>query len=383
MIVTPCLTTSLPASVPSTLPPVSAAMSTMTLPGFMEATIASVTSFGAGRPGIRAVVMTKSASLTRSAISAAWRRLVVVAHLAGVAAGGLGVRLLLLGHLDLDEDAAQALDLLLDDRPHVGRLDHRAEAPRGADRHQPRHAGAHDDPSRRPDGARGGGQQRHELRQPLGGDAGRPCSRRRWPGDESVSIALGAGDARDGVHADGGHAASRPGVCASSGFESVPRVPMRIAPDRSIRSPRPRAADAKDHIRLAVERRRVRDDRRARLAEGLVADEGRVAGPGWTTTSTPSATSWRRCSAASARRASRRAPFRGGQRSSCGSASFGLTATANRRRPIEGREAVRDSKCSSPSAASGRPADRRDLGSTASLRSLASARSGPPNGDPS
>jgi len=46
----------------------------MTLPAFMLATIASVTSFGAGRPGMRAVVMMKSASLTRSAISSAWRR---------------------------------------------------------------------------------------------------------------------------------------------------------------------------------------------------------------------------------------------------------------------------------------------------------------------
>ena len=75
MIFTPCLTTSLPGSVPSTLPPISAAMSTMTLPGFMLFTISSVTSRGAGRPGMRAVVMTKSASLTRSAISSAWRRL--------------------------------------------------------------------------------------------------------------------------------------------------------------------------------------------------------------------------------------------------------------------------------------------------------------------
>src|SRR5680860_646516 len=58
MIFTPCFTTSWFGTVPSTLPPISAAMSTMTLPGFMDFTISSVTSFGAGRPGMSAVVMT-------------------------------------------------------------------------------------------------------------------------------------------------------------------------------------------------------------------------------------------------------------------------------------------------------------------------------------
>jgi hypothetical protein len=40
------------------LPPRSAARSTITEPGFMLSTIARVTSFGAGRPGMSAVVMT-------------------------------------------------------------------------------------------------------------------------------------------------------------------------------------------------------------------------------------------------------------------------------------------------------------------------------------
>ena len=52
------------------------------------ATVSSVTSTGAGRPGISAVVMTMSAALARSAISAGLAALVVVAHLARVAAGG-------------------------------------------------------------------------------------------------------------------------------------------------------------------------------------------------------------------------------------------------------------------------------------------------------
>jgi hypothetical protein len=63
MMVTPCLTTTLPGSVNSQLPPCSEAMSTITLPGFMDSTIAAVMSFGAGLPGINAVVMMMSTSL--------------------------------------------------------------------------------------------------------------------------------------------------------------------------------------------------------------------------------------------------------------------------------------------------------------------------------
>ena len=44
-------------------------MSTITEPGFMDLTIASVTSTGAARPGIRAVVITMSASATFLATS--------------------------------------------------------------------------------------------------------------------------------------------------------------------------------------------------------------------------------------------------------------------------------------------------------------------------
>jgi hypothetical protein len=46
----------------------------ITLPGFMDLMFSAVTSLGAGRPGIRAVVMMMSASPTRLAISSAWRR---------------------------------------------------------------------------------------------------------------------------------------------------------------------------------------------------------------------------------------------------------------------------------------------------------------------
>ena len=63
MIETPlAVTTSSSATEPATLPPCPAAMSTITLPGRIAATISSVISRGAGRPGISAVVMTMSTS---------------------------------------------------------------------------------------------------------------------------------------------------------------------------------------------------------------------------------------------------------------------------------------------------------------------------------
>ena len=68
MIVTPFgVTIFSSATVPSTLPPLAAAMSTMTEPGFIEATISPVISRGAGLPGISAVVTTMSTSLLCSA----------------------------------------------------------------------------------------------------------------------------------------------------------------------------------------------------------------------------------------------------------------------------------------------------------------------------
>ena len=68
MIVTPFgVTTTSSGSEPSTLPPLRAARSTMTEPGFIDATMAAVMSRGAGLPGMRAVVMMMSTSLAWSA----------------------------------------------------------------------------------------------------------------------------------------------------------------------------------------------------------------------------------------------------------------------------------------------------------------------------
>ena len=63
MQVTPFLVrTTLPGSVVSTLPPASAARSTVTDPGRIFSTISFLMSLGAGRPGINAVVTTMSHS---------------------------------------------------------------------------------------------------------------------------------------------------------------------------------------------------------------------------------------------------------------------------------------------------------------------------------
>ncbi len=76
MICTPLsVVTTWSASDPATLPPLAAAMSTITDPGFIEATISASMIRGAGRPGIRAVVMMMSALGTSSRYICVVRRL--------------------------------------------------------------------------------------------------------------------------------------------------------------------------------------------------------------------------------------------------------------------------------------------------------------------
>src|SRR5882762_1228839 len=66
--------TSVPGFVTSQLPPVSAARSTITAPGFIPRTASAVIRTGARFPGIAAVVITTSASRTWSAMNASSRR---------------------------------------------------------------------------------------------------------------------------------------------------------------------------------------------------------------------------------------------------------------------------------------------------------------------
>ena len=171
-IVTPCLMTVWPASVSGQLPPLPApAMSTITEPGFIALTISSVTSTGAARPGISAVVMTMSAAATRLATSTFWRVEPALRHRPGVAADAFGGFLLLGGLVrHVDELGAERLDLLLDARPHVARLDHGAQPLGGGDRLQAGDADAEDDDARRLDRAGGRHQHREEALVLVGGD---------------------------------------------------------------------------------------------------------------------------------------------------------------------------------------------------------------------
>ena len=68
MMVTPLsVTITSPGTVSSQLPPLAAAMSTMTLPGRMARTSSAVSRRGDWRPGMFAVVMTMSAAADCSA----------------------------------------------------------------------------------------------------------------------------------------------------------------------------------------------------------------------------------------------------------------------------------------------------------------------------
>ena len=165
MIVTPCLTTTLPGSVSSQLPPCSAARSTITLPGFIDCTISAVISFGAGLPGISAVVMMMSTSLRLLGVHLALGLLEALAHHLGVAAAA-GAFLLV---VDLHELAAQRHHLVGHFGAGVVGAHDGAQADGGADRRQAGDAGAGDEDLGRRNLAGGGdlaGEEAAEVRAP-------------------------------------------------------------------------------------------------------------------------------------------------------------------------------------------------------------------------
>ena len=201
-IVTSSLTTVWPGSVSSQLPPVSAARSTITEPGFMFLTACSVTSSGARRPGHGGGRDDRVHLADLLGEQLALLLLLLLGQLAGVAAGGLGV---LEAHVELEEAGAERLDLLLDGRAHVEGLDDRAEAARGGDRLEAGHAGAEHEHLGGADGAGGGGEHREEAGQLLGGDQGGAVAGHRGLRGERVHR-LGARDARDRLHREARHA---------------------------------------------------------------------------------------------------------------------------------------------------------------------------------
>ena len=210
MIVTPLsVTTTWSVTVPSTLPPLAAAMSTITLPGFIEATISAVMSRGAGLPGISAVVMMMSTSLACSAYSCRLAALVVLAHLLGVAVG----RHLGLLRLDRTGTRRPATDLLGDLGPRVGGAHDGAQAAGRADGGETGDAGADDEHLGRRHLARRGdlaGEEPAELvgRLDDGAVAGDVGHRRQHV------QRLRAGDPRHGVH--GQHRDRRRGQLSTS-----------------------------------------------------------------------------------------------------------------------------------------------------------------------
>ena len=160
----------------------------------MRETISAVISFGAGRPGTAAVVMTTVGRGDAIGQQLALAALVLLRELLGVLARAPALRLLL--DLDLDELGAEALDLFLDRRPHVVGLDHRAEALRGRNRLQARDSRAEDEHARRLRGAGRGDQHREELAQLLGArERGAIAAHDRLRGQRVHRLrARGAGD---------------------------------------------------------------------------------------------------------------------------------------------------------------------------------------------
>ena len=153
-------TTVWPASVSSQLPPVSAARSTITEPGFIRFTASSMISSGARRPGHGGggdhAVHPGDHVGERLALAL----LLLLGQLAGVAAGVLGV---LEPDVELHELRAQRLDLLLDRGAHVEGGHHGAQPLGGGDGLQAGHAGAEHQHLGRADRAGGGGEHREEA----------------------------------------------------------------------------------------------------------------------------------------------------------------------------------------------------------------------------
>ena len=160
------------------------ARSTITEPGCIRSTVEAGISSGAGRPGTAAVVMITSDSgrplgqtfllLAKNFVG----RFLGVSTCAGQVGAGV----------DFDELAAETFDLLFHDRAGVVRLDHSAESARGADGHQPGHTGADHQHLGRRNIARGGGQQREELRQLVRGDQHGLVAANCRLGGESVHV---------------------------------------------------------------------------------------------------------------------------------------------------------------------------------------------------
>ena len=177
-------------------------MSTMIEPGFIFSTAAAVTSTGGLRPGhlgrgdddVHAADRLVELGLLGGAL--------LGGQLAGVAARAGGVDL----GLELDELRAQALGLLARLGPHVVRVDHGAQALRGADRLEAGDADAQDQDVGGLGRAGGGRQQREVARVRVGRDQDRLVAADVRLRRQRVHRLRPAERARDRVEADRRHA---------------------------------------------------------------------------------------------------------------------------------------------------------------------------------
>jgi len=139
----------------------------MTEPGIIPATIASVISTGARRPGISAVQMTMSVRRSVSVTFFALPALIILAHFARIAARRLGGARGLL--VDGDKARAEALDLLLGSGADIGGADDSAEPARPSRSPAARPPRTHHQHSRRLDRARRGHHHRKGAAEFVGG----------------------------------------------------------------------------------------------------------------------------------------------------------------------------------------------------------------------
>ena len=169
-----------PGRVKAVLPPRSAARSTITEPGRIDAIMSSVIELrrraaGDERRGDDDVLLGDMRGGQRLLLFLIGRR-----HFLGIAARGLGLFEFLV--LDGDEFGAERFDLLLGRGPHVGRGDDGAEPPRGRNGLQAGDADAHDEGlarrARCPPPSSSSARHGH-IRRP---HRQRRDSRRDWPG---------------------------------------------------------------------------------------------------------------------------------------------------------------------------------------------------------
>ena len=266
----------MPTWLPSTLPPLSTARSTTTEPGRMLSTMARLTRRGAGRPGICAVVITRSWFFEVLGDHVGLLLPVLLGQLLGVAARG---RRVLLDHAD--ELGAEALDLLLGRGPDVGRRDHRAQAARRGDRLQTGDPGADHEHLGRRHGAGRGHQHRHH---PI--ELGEAVDQRAIAGEIGLAgqdiHRLGAGGARQQFQRKGDHARLGIGrdllgmlIGVEHADQNLTRAQQRHLVDLALAGGE-RPPHLEQDVRLAIERGGIVHQLRARVGEALVGEPGAV-----------------------------------------------------------------------------------------------------------